>query len=183
MGYEIVEATSATLWLSALAFLMLDLFFYWIINRQIDRTRFRKLRWYLVLGAALFWGAFAIFLLQAFWESYYAHFYPSWFRGVGILVSAPVIYGFCALAFHWLSQRIPGNPILIFLLLGAVESILEHLWGIIRLRILEVPMFEDAATLDILAVAVPEYIFYWCLVILIASILQKFLDWIRKTRG
>lgn len=175
-----VEATSSQLWLSALVFLLIALIGVWILSRRVDRDRFRKLRWYLVAAAVLFWSAFAILLVQAFWDSYYQYFYPEWIRGGGILVYVPLIYGLSALAFHWLALRLPGNPILIFFLLCGIESILEHLWGIVGMDILNIPMFEEASVFDILVIAVPEYIFYWCLVIVLALFLARVGHWLRK---
>jgi len=173
MGFETTKATSGQLWLSALVFLVLDLVLVWFLTKRVDRERFRALKWHLVLAAVLFWSVVAVFLVQSFWESYYDHFYPGWIQGGGILVYVPVVYGLCALAFHWLSLCIRGNPIVNFMLLCGIESVLEHLWGIVRMHILEIPMLQEAGTVDILVVAVPEYVFYWCLVIGFALLLHK----------
>jgi hypothetical protein len=183
MDFTEIVATSTQLWISALVFLVIDLVLYWFLNRQISLERFKRMKWQLVLAAALFWGTFAVFLLQMFWDSYYQYIYPAWFRGAGILVTASVIYGTLALVFYWLSLRIPGNPVRNFLLLGAVESVLEHLWGILGVQILEVPMLREAGTIDIIVVAIPEYIFYWGMVIWIAMLLQRGMDWLKSKLG
>ena len=183
MDFEEIVATPMQLWISALVFLFIDLVLYWFLTRRVDRERFKAMRWQLVIAAVVFWGTFAVFLLEMFWDSYYQYIYLPWFRGLGILVVASVIYGTLALVFHWFSTRIPGNPVRNFLLLGAVESILEHLWGILGVQILEVPMLREAGTLDIILVAIPEYIFYWGMVLWMAMLLQIGVRWLRAKRG
>ena len=183
MDFNEIVATSTQLWISALVFLVIDLALYWFLNRQISPERFKRMKWQLVVAAVLFWGTFAVFLLEMFWDSYYQYIYPNWFRGIGILVTASVIYGTLALLFHWLALRIPGNPVRNFILLGAVESVLEHLWGILGVRILEVPMLREAGTIDIILVAIPEYIFYWGMVIWMAMLLQRGVSWLKQKRG
>jgi hypothetical protein len=140
---------------------------------RVKPLRFRQLKWILVGTAFVVWGVFAVILLGVFWDTYYRFFFPIWFRAGGILLFVPLLYGFFALAFHWLALRLPVNPIVAFCMLAGIESLLEHLWGIYGLKILEVPILQAASPLSILAFAFPEYVLYWCIVISIAALLQN----------
>jgi hypothetical protein len=171
--------------MSAVVIAIVDVIFILLLIWRIKASHFHQLRWTLVGTAAIFWSIFAIFLVSVFWEPYYRYFYPSWFRSGGILVLVPLLYGVFALAFHWLALRVPGNPIVFFCLLSGTESMLEHLYGIYGLKILQVPLFQEVSPVSILAFAFPEYVFYWCIVISIAALVQNGWRWLieqRRTR-
>ncbi len=159
---------------------LLDAALLLLLTWRIKPVRFIELKWPLAAAAALFWGGFAFFLVQVFWESYYRYFYPPWFHSGGILLLVALVFGLLALAFHWLALRLPGNPIVTFCLLCGLESLLEHLWGIWGLRITAVPILQAASPAAMLAFAFPEYILYWCVVILLAAASQSFWRWGRK---
>lgn len=158
--------------MSSIIIALIDAAFILLLTWLIKPARFRELKWPLSASAAFFWSIFGIALVLIFWNSFYQYFYPGWFHFGGILVFVPVLFGALALAFHWLALRMPGNPILAFCLLGGLESIFEHIWGIYGLKILDVPMLQDATPASILAFSFPEYIFYWCFVISLAVIIQ-----------
>ncbi|MBN1538424.1 MAG: hypothetical protein JW908_16940 [Anaerolineales bacterium] len=124
-------------------------------------------------SAAISWGIFSIVLVSVFWESYYQYFYPSWLRSVWLLVFVPILYGALAMVFHWLALHIPGNPIFNFCVLVGIEAVLEHTWGIYGLHILKIPLLQDVNLASILVFSVPEYIFYWCIVITIAILIYN----------
>ena len=154
---------------------------------RIKPSRFRELKWTLVGTAAVSWSIFGFFLVWVFWGTYYQFFFPGWFRYGGILIFVPVLYGLFALAFYWLALRVPGNPILIFCLLAGLEAVLEHLWGIYGLKILEIPFLKGVSMASILAFSFPEYIFYWCIIIGIAFLFQTvwrfWINWQRTKAG
>ncbi len=131
---------------------------------------FQELRRTLVVAAAVFWSLFSLVLVLFFWEPYYQYIYPGWFRLGGILVFVPLLYGLFAYAFHWLAFRLPGIPLITFCLLAGIESVIEHVAGIYGLKILQVPILQEASPASILAFAFPEYIFYWCIVIFLAAL-------------
>ncbi len=174
---------SEQFWLSAAVTAVVDAIFILILIWRIKPSRFRELRWTLVGTAAVLWSGFAVFLVSAFWDSYYRHFYPGWFHSGGVLVFVPLLFGFLAWVFHWLALRLPGNPILTFSLLCGAESVLEHLGGICAFHILEIPLLQGASPASILAFCFPEYIFYWCIVIGLAALVQFGWQGLAQTRG
>jgi hypothetical protein len=147
--------------MSAVIAVTIDVIFISILIWQIKPSHFRDLKWSLVGTAALFWSVFAILLVSAFWDAYYDHFFQGWFGSGGILLFVPILFGSLALAFHQLALHMLGNPIVSFCLLGGMESLVEHLWGIYGFKILEIPFLQEASPVSILSFAFPEYIFYW----------------------
>lgn len=169
-----VQALSSQLfWISAAVTALVDVILVGFLSSRLTSTHFRQLKWTLVGTATVFWGVFAIILMSAFWDTYYRFFFPPWLRAGGILLFVLPLYGFFAWAFHWLALRLPAHPIVSFCVMAGVESVLEHLWGLYSLKILEVPLLREASPLSILAFAFPEYVLYWCIVIGIAALLQK----------
>jgi hypothetical protein len=182
MTLDNLQISSELFWMSAVITATLDVILISILIWRIKPSQFRDLKWILVGTAVLSWSAFAILLVSAFWDAYYHHFFPSWFRSGGILLFVPILFGSLAFAFHWLALRVLGNPIVTFCLLGGMESFVEHLWGIYSFKILEIPFLQEASPASILAFAFPEYIFYWCIVISIATLVQSGWRWFTKQR-
>jgi hypothetical protein len=173
MTPENFKVLSEQFWMSAVIMALVDAAFIAFLTWRIKPPRFRELKWPLAGTAAIFWSIFGIVLVSVFWNTYYQYFFPGWFRSGGILLYVPILYGVFALAFYWLALRAPGNPILNFCLLSGLESLIEHLGGIYGLKILEIPLLQQASPASILAFAFPEYIFYWCIVFSIAVLFQN----------
>jgi hypothetical protein len=131
---------------------------------RINRERFWQLRLPLVTAAAVFWGCFAFVLYRVFWETYYRYFSSSWLYNGGSLLLGILLVVVLAFLFHWTACRLPGNPLIGFCLLCGLESLLEHLWVIYSLRILDIHLLQGINPTSILAFSFPEYIFYWCIV-------------------
>lgn len=168
---------------SALVIALLDGALILLLAWRIKPARFQALKWPLAGSAALIWSLFGVVLVRVFWDSYYRYFYPAGLRSGGILLFVPLAYGLLALIYHALAIRLPGNPILVFCLLGGFGSILEHVWGFNGLGVLEVPMLQEASPISILVFAFPEYILYWCVVIGLAALAQGAWRWLVRFRS
>jgi hypothetical protein len=178
-----LKVLSEQLWMDSVIITLVDFAFVLLLIWRVKPSRFRELKWTLVCTAAIFWSIFGIVLVSIFWGTYYQYFFPGWFHFGGILIFVPILYGLFALAFHWLALRVPGNPILYFCLLAGLESVFEHLWGIYGLKILEISMLQETSPASMLTFSFPEYIFYWCIVISIAILIQNGLRfWIKRQR-
>lgn len=165
------------MWLSISIVILIALSLVPILAWRIRAARFRSIRWWMFgLAAGLFWGTLAFILHAVYWDSYYRYFAPSY---VQWLTPATVLfYVLVGLGLRWLSLRMPGNPVLNFCLLGAVESIPEHLLAIYRMHILDIPMFQDTKAILIFVFAFFEYAIYWGSVVLLAVLLDRL--WPRK---
>ncbi len=127
------------------------------------------------IASALFWGPVAVLSIVGFWEIYYKYIYPPWARWAAPLDI--LLYAAIGLGMWWLATRFPGPAILWFLLLGGCESLLEHLFGIYALHILEkVPVLQGVAPAPALVFAFFEYIVYWAIVGWLALALLKILE-------
>ena len=130
------------------------------------------------LASALFWGVLATLALVGFWELYYQYIYPIWMRWLAPLDT--LLYAVIGLGMWWLAVHLPGPPVLWFLILGGIESLLEHLVGIYALHILDkVPILQGVDPLPALIFAFFEYIVYWGLVAWLSLGMLKFSDWWR----
>jgi hypothetical protein len=145
-----------------------------ILARQVEPARFRRLHGPIVVAAAVFWTGYGLLLFALTWEAFYARFLPDPAnRSLGRSVVGLLIYPPIGLVLWWLASRLPGNPAITFCLLGGLEALPEHWWGIYRLGMLErVPFLRDVSPASVLAFAVPEYALYWASVLGIALVLR-----------
>ena len=170
-----IKITSEMLWLSAFITALIDVGLILFLARRAQRPHFRQLHWPVALAAGVFWVSYGLMLFAMTWESFYAKFLPdpdnhSLARSMLELLPYPII----GLVLWWLAVRLPGNPAVNFCLLGGVQSVPEHLWGIYRLGMLdEVSFLQQASAASVLAFAVPEYILYWGSILSIAMLIQS----------
>ncbi|HOG45476.1 MAG TPA: hypothetical protein PLJ35_12925 [Anaerolineae bacterium] len=170
-----IRITSEMLWLSALVTAIIDIPLVLWLARRIGPARFRSLHWPTALAAAIFWLSYELLLYALTWDFFYAKLLPS--AGGRSLVRALLElapYPAVGLLLWWLASRLPGNPTVTFCLLGGLESLPEHLWGIYRLGMLDkVPYFQGVSPASMLAFAVFEYILYWGSVLSLAAPLRR----------
>jgi len=168
MTGESGRLTSELLWRSTVIAVLLDVPLLYLINRLVQLVQFRRLVWYLAAAAfliyAALWGGFAS---AYFWTSVYRAVFPEWSRwllpfGFGIL------YGLFAMLFWWMSMKTPRWHAVWFVLLGGLVSLVGHGIGISR-GLLRVPLLSDASAASALVFGVFEFIFYWCLIVALAS--------------
>jgi hypothetical protein len=170
-----IEVTSEMLWLSAFIALLSAFIYVRFLAKRVQPVHFQSLHWSVVIASLLFWFAYGGFLFLMTWESFYAKFLldpanRSLYRSILELLPYPLI----GLLLWWVASRSPWNPVITFCLLGGLESLPEHLWGIYRLGMLEkVPFLHKASEVSVLSFAVPEYILYWATVLGIARLIQR----------
>jgi hypothetical protein len=170
-----IKITSEMFWLSALITALINVGFILFLARRIQRPRFRQLHWPVALAAGVFWTSYGLMLFALTWESFYTKFLPdpanrSLARSMLELLPYPII----GLALWWLAVRLPGNPVVSFCLLGGMQSLPEHLWGIYRLGMMDkVPFLQEASAASVLAFAMPEYTLYWGSILYIAMLIKS----------
>ena len=155
-----IVLTPEMLWWSALVTVLIDAGLVLWLARRIRRARFRQLQWPVVAASGIFWMGLGLFFFATTWTSFYALFLPEPANsGLARFLLELLLYPALGLAMWWLAARLPGNPALTFCLLGGLEALPEHLWGIYQLGMLDkVPFLREASPLSVLAFAVPEYV-------------------------
>jgi hypothetical protein len=154
--------TSREVWLSTIIFGLLALAVSIPLVLLFKQELFQR-DWRAVgLASAIFWGLFGVTMIFAAWKIYYSLFYPGWVRWLAPLNI--LLYAGFGLGMWWLAIKIPGPPALWFVLLGGVEGIAEHVFGIYVLRILEkVPFLQGVTPFPAIAFSFLEYILYWAI--------------------
>jgi hypothetical protein len=184
-----IKIASETFWLCAFVTALIGVGLVLFLARRIPPARFRQLHGPIVLAAAVFWVSYGLLLFDLAWESYYAKFLPDPAdRSLARSLLELLVYPPIGLLLWWLALRLPGNPTVNFCLLGGLQSVPEHLWGIYGLAMLEhVPFLQEASPVSVLAFAVPEYILYWGSVLSLALLLQggwqRYRKWMAAQAG
>ncbi len=178
---EDFKATSELYWASAAVAALIDVGFVSLLTWRIRPTRFRQLKWCLLGAGVIFWCLlWADMLWICCWEWCYAYVFPGWARWLVPPVYGS-IFGAIGLALWWLALRLPGNPVLSFCLLGGLVSVPGHLWAIYGRRMLEkVPLLQDVSPSSALVFGVPEFIFYWGIIMVVALLLRRGWEWCRR---
>lgn len=144
---------------------------------------FRALAWQSFgIAAALFWSVLAATLIAWAWGFYYSRFMPAWYR-IAAPLGAIMLYSMLSLLIRWAALRLPGNPVVVFCLLGGLESIPEHAVAIYRFDILQIPVLQGSTAASIIVFAYFEYAAYWGVVLLLAVGIDRLLKaaWGRKS--
>jgi hypothetical protein len=177
--------TSETLWWSALVTALIDVVLVLFLARRIGPSRFCRLHWPIVLASGVFWMSLGLFFFGTTRGSFYAWFLPDPAnRSLARFVLELLLYPVVGLLLWWLAARLRGNPAVTFCLLGGVEALPEHLWGICRLGMLDkVPFLREASPISVLAFAVPEYVLYWGSVLGMALLVQRIWEGYRHRRA
>jgi len=116
-----------------------------------------------IAASGIFWGLLSVIAFRAFWNLYYQHFYPRWVRPLAPLNI--ILYAFLGLVMWFLANRFNSLPVLMFILIGGIEGLLEHIIGVYGLRVLEkVPVFNALNPAPVLIFSFFEYIVYWSIV-------------------
>jgi hypothetical protein len=167
-GYHI---TTEILWLGTLIFAGIDVVFIPILAWRIKITTFRRFRWILVGVTAIYWAALWSWGLSNFWESVYHYIFPAWARWL-----IPPIYGLLyagvCLLFWWLALRLHGNPVLNFCLLGGLWGMITHLIAVACGIVSKPPPLQGAAPVAAVIIAIFEFMFYWCIILSVSTLVH-----------
>jgi len=168
-----IQATSQLYWLAALVTALMDIGFVALLAWRVKPARFRQLKWPLIIISTIFWIAlwYAVMWDAFIWETSFRHVFQPWQRWAW-----PPAYGFISSGvtwlFWWLSLRLPGNPALYFLLLGGLESFVDHYFAI-RNGVLQTPLLQGVSAISAVTFGFFEFIFYWSLILTLASLFRN----------
>jgi len=174
-----LKGMDADLCRSTLWFGLAGVLLYLPLFRLFPAQGFRNSRRAVVMGASLFWLAFTAILVNLAWGSYYHFFYPEWMKW-GTALIAFALYPIYAFACHWLSCRLPGQPMLWFCLFTGLLAANEHYiaWTFAHLPE-KVPMLAGMPLIPTMIFAFFEYQVYWAIALWLGWILLR-LSHIRK---
>jgi hypothetical protein len=170
------QATSQLYWISVLVTALMDIAFVALLAWRIKPARFRRLQWPLVIISTLFWTVlwYAVMLNAFVWETSFRYVFQSWQRWAW-----PPVYGLISggvtWLFWWLSLRLPGNPVLYFLLLGGLESFGDHYFAI-RKGVMKTPLLQEVSIASAVTFGFFEFIFYWSVILGLAALLPLVWD-------
>lgn len=125
-----------------------------------------------IAASGFFWGLLSVIAFRTFWELYYTHFYPNWVRPLAPLNI--LLYAGFGFLLWFLTGSFKSFPVLVFVLLGGLEGLLEHFIGVYGLRVLDkVPIFNALDPVPVFIFSFFEYIVYWSIVAWLAVALSK----------
>lgn len=145
-------------------------------NRQVQRERLWQMRWMLVMAAGIFFLLVWSSVLLWGWDWFYSYIFPPAARYWLPLIFG-VGYGLLAMGMVWLSLRLPGNPAVIWCILGGVEGLLSHLYAIYGLGAAsKPPIMQGTDPLVVLIFAIFEKAFYWSMILVVCNLLWRYLN-------
>lgn len=169
------KVTTQILWEATIFFALADTLFILILSRRIKPDMFRRMKSILRITSALFWFIVWMLMCIYFWEPVYHYVFPGWSRWL-IPPVYGVGFGLIAWFFWWLSFRIPGRPLLNFIILGGLLGMITHIWGITRGLLDKPPMLHGVSPVAASVMPVFEFIFYWCLILTVSSFIFRFFN-------
>jgi hypothetical protein len=175
------KVTSEMLWQGTLILALIDAGFVPLLAWRINPARFRQLKWALVATTAIFWSALWTWALANFWDSVHRYLFPDWARWL-----IPPVYGLLfagvGLLFWWLTLRCSGNAVVGFCLLGGLWGMITHMWAVYLGIVAKPPMLQGVDPVAAVVVAVFEFMFYWCIILSVALLLQRGRQWLRALK-
>jgi hypothetical protein len=172
-----IKITTELLYKGALVFALLDAACIPLLVRLVTEKTFRRLKWALVIAAALVWFGIWSWAIGNFWETVYSYVFPAWAR-TWVPWIALVGAGIIALLLWTLAIQTKAKAVPVYCLLGGALGSLTHLWAVQRGIVTTPPMLQGASPLGAIVIAFFEYIFYWCAILALA----KVMDWMRTKR-
>jgi hypothetical protein len=167
--------TSNFYWISALIAALIDIPLVWYTRNKFKLgEHIHRYKGYIIVASGIFWASLTTFLIIVAGDFYYSHFLEVSTSGQRFLmvIESTALYSLLAWLFYSIALKTSFDLVWNFVVLGGLESLIEHMWGIYRLGILErVILFRDISAESVLAFSIPEYISYWCTALLLAKAL------------
>lgn len=164
--------TTEILLTGALLFAGMDAVFISLLVWRIRPALFRKLKCDILAATALFWTALWFTMVQVFWESVYRYVFPTWSRWYIPFFMALLTCLVSVLAW-WLSRRMPGHPFLAFVIMAGLWGMLSHIHAVSLGIVSRPPMLQGASPVAAVIIAIFEFVFYWCIILLLAVLIHK----------
>ncbi len=168
------KITTDLLYKGALVFALMDAVYIPLLAWRVSAETFRRLKWNLVVAAAVIWFGIWSWAIGNFWETVYSYVFPAWAQTWTPWI-AFFSAGAVAFLFWTLAVRTGVRAVPIYCLLSGILGSLTHLWAVYRGVVAKPPMLQGASPLAAIVFAFFEYILYWCVILTLAA----FADWVQ----
>ena len=166
------KITTDLLYKGALAFALIDAIYIPLLTWRVRKETFRRLKWNLVVAAAVIWFGIWSWAIGNFWETVYVYVFPTWAQTrvpwIAFFSAGAVAFLFWTLAF-----RTKAKAVLVYCLLSGLLGSLTHFWAVTRGIVTKPPMLQGASPLGAVTIAFFEYIFYWCVILTLAALADR----------
>ena len=177
--FDDVKITTELLYRSALVFALMDAVYVALLVWRVSEDTFRRMKWTLVIAAALAWYGIWTWAIGNFWETVYFYVFPTWAQ-TWVPWIACVLAGAVALGLWTLAIRLRWNAIFIYCLMGGVLGSLTHIWAVYRGIVTKPPMLQGASPQAAVVFAFFEYMFYWCTILVVAKLMDWMQMWLKS---
>jgi hypothetical protein len=168
-----IRITTDILYRGALLFALLDAVYVPMLVWRVKEEMFRRLKWPLVISAALIWNGIWWWAIGNYWDAIYSYVFPAWAQ-TWVPRIALIVAGIVALGLWSLALRLKWNVIVTYCLSGGVIGSLTHIWAVHLGIVTRPPMLQGASPWAAIIIAFFEFIFYWCTILVSASLM----DWL-----
>lgn len=177
-----LQLTTEMLWLGALMFALADIPLALLLAHRISAARFQAIGRLVVAITAIFWFGLWLWVVTAYWWAVYAHVFPPWSRWYLPAFQAVLTAAVASVAIR-VSQRWAGHPVLNYCLMGGLWGVLTHLWALLQGITTRPPALQGVHPLGVVVIAFFEFIFYWCIILVLAMLSQAILRRVQGSRG
>jgi hypothetical protein len=166
--------TTELLYKGAFVFALMDAIYIPLLVWRVSEDAFHRLKWSLTIAAALVWYGIWTWAIGNYWETVYSYVFPAWAQ-MWVPWIAFGAAGLIAFSLWALAIRIQWKVVLTFCLMSGALGSLTHIWAVYRGIVTKPPISQGASPLAAITIAFFEYIFYWCIILTMA----KIMDWMR----
>ncbi len=167
--------TTELLYQGALIFALMDAIYVPLLVWRISAEVFYKLKWTLVIAAALVWYMIWSWAAGNYWEAVYSYVFPAWIEKwipwIAFFAAGAIVLVLWAVAL-----RIQWNPVLTYCLLGGLLGSLTHIRAVQLGIVTKPPLLQGASPLAAVVIAFFEFMFYWCTILVLARLLRWMQD-------
>jgi hypothetical protein len=167
-----IRVTTELLYQGAFVFALMDAMYVPLLVWRVDEAAFRRLKGWLVITAAWVWFGIWSWAIGNFWETVYSYVFPAWAR-IWIPAIAFAAAGLIAYVLWILALRIRRHVVLMFCLMSGALGSLTHIWAVQRGIVTQPPMLQGASPLAAVVLAFFEYLFYWCVILTLAKLMDR----------
>jgi hypothetical protein len=175
--------TPELMYRAAVVVALVDAAFAALLWRWVGTDGVRRARGPLAAVAGLFWLGVWVAVHSLAWESVYSHVFAAWARWI-----VPPFYavGFAALTLLWraLALRAGRWAVPAWVALWGATGALTHTYAVFARGLLErSPMLQHLTPASAVVFATCEFAFYGCVILTIATRVQRVLEHRRRARA